>query len=124
MPDPAARAGAPSRRAFAALIGANVALAFGPWFVRLADTGPVASGFWRVALAAPVLLAIALRGGWRPAELRRGLWWIIAVAGLSFAADLASWHLGILRTTLANATLFGNSATLVYPLYGFLIART
>ena len=35
----------PSRWAFAALIGANIALAFGPWFVRLADTGPVASGF-------------------------------------------------------------------------------
>jgi drug/metabolite transporter (DMT)-like permease len=40
-----------------------------------------------------------------------------------FAADLASWHLGILRTTLANATLFGNSATLIFPIYGFLIAR-
>ena len=31
----------------AAVILANVALAFGPWFVRLADTGPVASAFWR-----------------------------------------------------------------------------
>lgn len=109
--------------AFAALIGANVALAFGPWFVRLADTGPVAAGFWRVALAAPLLLALAMRGGWRPTGLGRGLWWMIGIAGVSFAADLASWHLGILRTTLANATLFGNSATLIFPLYGFLIAR-
>jgi drug/metabolite transporter (DMT)-like permease len=114
---------APSHWAFLALIGANIALAFGPWFVRLADTGPVASGFWRVALAAPLLLAVALRGGWRPLGMGRGLWWMIAIAGVSFAADLASWHLGILRTTLANATLFGNSATLIFPLYGFLIAR-
>jgi drug/metabolite transporter (DMT)-like permease len=112
-----------NRLAFAALIGANVALAFGPWFVRMADTGPVAAGFWRVTLAAPVLLAAAFGTGWRTTGLGRGLWLMLAVAGVSFAADLASWHLGILRTTLANATLFGNSATLIFPLYGFLVAR-
>lgn len=109
--------------AFAALIGANVALAFGPWLVRLADTGPVAAGFWRITLAAPVLAALALRGGWRPVGLGRSLWLVLAFGGVCFAADLASWHLGILRTTLANATLFGNSATLFFPIYGFLAAR-
>jgi drug/metabolite transporter (DMT)-like permease len=118
----------PQPLAFAALIGANVALAFGPWFVRLADTGPVAAGLWRVALAVPLLIAMSLASGWRPVRqltgLGLGLWLMIAIAGVSFAADLASWHFGILRTTLANATLFGNSATLIYPLYGFLIART
>ncbi|MEG3124988.1 DMT family transporter [Sphingomonas sp. GB1N7] len=117
----------PDRLAFLALIGANVALAFGPWFVRLADTGPVAAGFWRVTLAVPLLLAMSLASGWRPARqlsgVGAGLWLMIGIAGVSFAADLASWHLGILRTTLANATLFGNSATLIFPLYGFLIAR-
>ena len=34
-----------------AVVVANVALAFGPWFVRLADVGPVAAAFWRMALA-------------------------------------------------------------------------
>ncbi len=109
--------------AFAALIVANIALAFGPWFVRLADTGPVASAFWRITLAAPILLAGALATGWRPIGLGRMLWLTLALAGLCFAADLGSWHLGILKTTLANATLFGNSATIFYPVYGFLIAR-
>lgn len=109
--------------AFAALIVANVALAFGPWFVRMADTGPVAAGFWRIALGAPFIAALALAGGARPTRLGGGLWLALIVGGVSFAADLASWHLGILRTTLANATLFGNTATLIYPLYGFLIAR-
>jgi drug/metabolite transporter (DMT)-like permease len=112
-----------SSAAFAALVAANIALAFGPWFVRVADTGPVAAGFWRIALAAPLLAAMALGSGWRPGGVRRGLGWMIAIGGISFAADLASWHLGILRTTLANATLFGNSATLIFPLYGFLAAR-
>ncbi|WP_034157660.1 DMT family transporter [Sphingomonas sp. ERG5] len=114
---------APHRLAFAALIVANVLLAFGPWLVRLSDTGPVAAAFWRVTLAAPLLIAPLLAGGWRPVGLGKGVWVMIAIAGLSFAADLASWHLGILRTTLANATLFGNVATLIFPLYGFLVLR-
>jgi drug/metabolite transporter (DMT)-like permease len=118
----ASRQSAP-RLAFAALVVANVALAFGPWFVRLADTGPVAAGFWRIALAAPLLAAMALAGGARPARLPGGLWLLLLVGGIAFAADLAAWHLGILRTTLANATLFGNSATLMFPVYGFLVAR-
>lgn len=112
-----------NRLALAAMILANVALAFGPWFVRMADTGPVSSAFWRITLAAPLLTGAALASGWRPRGLPRGLWWMVALGGLCFAADLGSWHLGILRTTLANATLFGNSATLMFPIYGFLVAR-
>jgi len=106
---------------------ANVALAFGPWFVRLADTqggvGPVAAAFWRVTLAAPLVAAMAVGGGARPTRMAGGLWAMLMVAGVAFAADLGSWHLGILRTTLANATLFGNAATFIFPLYGFFIAR-
>ena len=114
--------------ALLAVIVANAALAFGPWFVRVSDTGPVASAFWRITLAAPMLVAAASARGWRPVAgvapvLSRRLWWMIALGGISFSADLASWHLGILRTTLANATLLGNSATLMFPIYGFLIAR-
>ncbi len=114
---------APPATALAALLIANVALAFGPLFVRIADTGPVASAFWRITLAAPVLIAVALGSGWKPRQVGRPIWAIMAFSGIFFAADLASWHVGILGTTLANATLFGNSATLFYPIYGFLIAR-
>ena len=109
--------------AFAALVVANVALAFGPWFVRLADVGPVAAGFWRITLAIPFLAGLALASGGRPVRMTAGLWIMLAVGGVAFAADLGSWHLGIVRTTMANATLFGNSAILIYPLYGFLAAR-
>jgi len=109
--------------AFAALIGGNVALAFGPWLVRLADTGPVAAAFWRLTLAAPMLVALSLRSGWRPAAWSSRLWLMTALGAACFAGDLASWHLGILRTTLANASLFGNSTTLLFPIYGFIAAR-
>jgi drug/metabolite transporter (DMT)-like permease len=107
----------------AALLAGNIALAFGPWFVRLADVGPVAAGFWRIALAVPMLVLLAYASSKRPFASARGLWLLIGFGGIAFAADLATWHLGILRTTLANATLFGNSATLMFPIYGFLVAR-
>ena len=109
--------------AFAALIVANVALAFGPWFVRLADVGPVAAGFWRITIAIPFLAALAVAGGARPVRIGRGMWVLLAVGGVAFAADLGSWHLGIVRTTMTNATLFGNAAILIYPIYGFFAAR-
>ena len=109
--------------AFVALVLANVALAFGPWFVRMADTGPVAAAFWRITLAIPFLIGLSLASGARPTRMARGMAWLLAAGGIAFAADLGSWHLGILRTTLANATLFGNSATLIFPIYGFLVAR-
>lgn len=104
-----------------ALLTSNALLAFGPLLVRLADVGPVSSAFWRLAIALPVLALLAARGG----TLRMGRGAVLAMvfAGVFFAADIASWHLGIVRTKLANATLFGNAASLIYPIYGFLVAR-
>lgn len=109
--------------ALAALVVANVALAFGPLFVRVADVGPVAAGFWRIALATPMLLLASTAMGDRPLTASRGLWGVLALAGVAFAADLASWHIGIGYTTLANSTLFGNCAVLIFPIYGFIAAR-
>lgn len=109
-------------RDLAALLGANVALALGPWMVRHAEVGPVASAFWRLSLALPVLVLLAASfEGIRPVS-RRQIGWM-AFAGLFFAADLGSWHSGILQTKLANATLLGNAASLIYPIYGFLVLR-
>jgi drug/metabolite transporter (DMT)-like permease len=107
----------------AALLVANVALALGPWFVRLADTGPVAAGFWRLTLALPVIFALSLR---EPAERRRvagGTLALVAGAGVFFALDLASWHVGIATTKLANASLFGNSGSLILMAWGMIAAR-
>ena len=111
------------RLAFAALILSNIFLAMGPWMVRLSDVGPVAAGFWRLSFAIPLLLLLAWRSGgigFRPGWTM-GL--LIALAGLFFAADLAAWHVGIGLTKLANATLFGNTSSLLFPIYGFIAAR-
>lgn len=110
---------------FAALLIGNAALALGPWLVRLADTGPVAAGFWRMALPLPLFAWLA----WR--EVRRGecaaptrrLAWVLLAAGAFFAFDLASWHLGIELTKLGNATLFGNSGSLILMAWGLFALR-
>ena len=119
--------GSETSAAFLALIGGNVALAFGPLFVRLASTdahvGPVAAAFWRLALAAPVLLLLTRATRQPIGRLRPAMLATIALGGFFFAADLGAWHLGILKTKLANATLLGNTASLIFPLYGFLVAR-
>lgn len=101
----------------AALVGGNLVLALGPWSVRLADTGPVSAGFWRLVLALPVLAVLALGSGQRLA-LARGPLLAMMGAGAFFALDLASWHLGIERTKIANATLFGNGGSLIMMGWG------
>ena len=116
----AARAG---RFAFPALLLSNLMLAFGPWMVRLADVGPVAAGFWRLALAAPFLLILARPGLRGESSPSLGLLAVIAVGGMFFAADLAAWHVGIHMTKLANATLFGNCSSFLLMLYGFIVLR-
>jgi drug/metabolite transporter (DMT)-like permease len=113
-----------ARLAFAALMLGNLCFAFGPWMVRLSDVGPIASGFWRLTLAAPLLLMLAPAAGQPLPRLSPRMWLIIGGAGLLFAADLGAWHSGILQTKLANATLFGNVASFAFPLYGFIVART
>jgi drug/metabolite transporter (DMT)-like permease len=105
-----------------ALIIANICLSFGPWFVRQADVGPVASAFWRMALATPLLMLIARNTG-QSARLTRTQAGILLASGIFFAADLASWHLGIFHTKLANANLLGNAASFLLPIYGFIVAK-
>ena len=107
---------------FAALIGGNVALALGPWLVRLSDTGPVSAAFWRLLLPLPVLALLAWRGR-SAGPLDRRLVLLCVIAGTCFAVDLASWHIGIERTRLANATLFGNSGSVILLAWGLIAAR-
>ena len=105
---------------FGALMLGNVALALGPWFVRMADTGPVSAGFWRLALAVPVLAILARANAQQLWGFGTRVWLAIAGAGLFFAADLGSWHIGIGMTRMANATLFGNAGSLVIMVWGLI----
>ena len=113
----------PHAFAFAALLVGSSLLAFGPWLVRLAGVGPVAAGFWRLALALPFLFVIA-RLTRQPVHWPgRKLALLTALAGFFFATDLAAWHTGIHMTKLGNATLFGNTSSLIFAAWGLWLAR-
>jgi drug/metabolite transporter (DMT)-like permease len=103
----------------AALLIGNAALALGPYFVRLADSGPVAAGFWRVTLALPMLLLFASREPAPATKVSRKMLLAIVAGGVFFALDLSSWHVGLGYTRLGNAALFGNSGSLILMLWGF-----
>ena len=107
----------------AALLGGNVALALGPWLVRLADTGPVSAAFWRLFLALPFLVLFARFAGQRMTGMPRKTLVLVAIGAIAFAGDLASWHIGIGLTRLGNATLFGNAGSIILLFWGFIIAR-
>lgn len=109
--------------AFPALLLGSSALALGPWFVRLSGVGPVAAGVWRLALALPFLFIIARLTGQSVHWPGRKLTAITLVAGFFFAADLAAWHTGIHMTKLGNATLFGNTSSLIFAVWGLWLAR-
>lgn len=108
---------------FAALIAGNIALALGAWSVRLADSGPISAGFWRLMLAIPLLALLARRNGQPLRGFGGATWAAIAAAGVLFALDLASWHVGIGQTRLGNATLFGNSGSVILMVWGIVMTR-
>lgn len=113
----------PHPLAFPALLLGNAALAFGPWMVRLADVGPVAAGFWRLALALPFLFLSARIAKQTPHWPSRALIITILAAALFYSLDLASWNAGIRMTKLGNATLFGNSGSFVFAAYALWLAH-
>lgn len=106
-----------------ALLAGNVALALGPWSVRLADSGPVSAGFWRLFLALPFLALLARANRQPLMGMKRSVVLAVMLAGAVFALDLASWHIGIGMTRLGNATLFGNAGSLVLMVWGFILWR-
>jgi len=107
-----------------ALFAGATAIASSALFVKVSETGPVSTAFWRVCLALPLLWAWALASGWKPHadnyRVHRGLMW---GAGLFFVGDLAVWHGSIVLTSVANATLLANLAPIFVTLAAWLLFR-
>ncbi|MBV9290768.1 MAG: DMT family transporter, partial [Hyphomicrobiales bacterium] len=106
---------------FLALVAGAGAMGASPIFVRLADVGPFASAFWRVALALPLLYAwLRLAEKGKPA---RRISRPAILSGLAFAGDLCFWHLSIMHTSVANATFFATTAPIWVVVFGWLLLR-
>ena len=117
-------ASSPRARAIAtlALFAGAAAIATAPLFVRWSETGPIATAFWRIALALPLLWGWSLfeQRGRHVASFaanRR----LLVLAGLFFAADLAVWHWSIVLTSVANATLLSNLAPIFVTLAAWVL---
>lgn len=105
--------------AFLGLIVGAIAMGGSVVFVRIADVGPFASAFWRVAFALPILALwvvwenrqIAKKHPHKPLpSLLKGTNTATVLSGLFFAGDLIFWHLAIVNTSVANATFMATMA--------------
>lgn len=106
----------------AALVFGAVLIAFAPIFVRLSEVGPVASGFFRVALAFPILMFLQLNSGnAKPSSPNGRDVLLLIAAGVFLALDLGVWHISIRMTSVANATLFNNSAPIFVALATWIV---
>jgi drug/metabolite transporter (DMT)-like permease len=112
----------------AALVLGAVAMGASPIFVRLADVGPFSSAFWRMALAIPFLWGWlkfeASRSGStvralnKPSDAKLIIW-----IGFLFAGDLFFWHLSIMNTSIANATLLATTTPIAVTLGAWLLLK-
>src|SRR5213595_561623 len=118
--------------ALIALFAGALAIGSSGIFVRLSETGPTATAFWRGAFALPLLAVWAVLepraraaapppAGRPPAApppaatpMERSwrdpmFFW----AGVFFAGDLALWHASLLLTSVAASTLEANCAPML-----------
>lgn len=103
---------------FLALLLGTVALSLAPIFVRYSDTSSSSIAFWRMFIASPLLAMVWLV---LPVQQERLVstnkdkirnYIFLVLAGVSFALDLLTWNISVALTTVANATLFVNFASL------------
>ncbi|MDH4191678.1 MAG: DMT family transporter [Betaproteobacteria bacterium] len=109
----------------AALIAGATCIALSPIWVRVSETGPTASAFWRVALAVPalwLLVALAPRSA-APDAPAPPLGRLLIAAGIAFAGDLALWHTSIKLTSVANSTVLANLASIFVTLAAWVVWR-
>jgi drug/metabolite transporter (DMT)-like permease len=114
-------------RAFAGLVLAATFLGVSPILVRVSLVGPIATAFWRLALA---LLPLVLLFGKSSRDgsvgtLPRtpGQHVAAAVPGVFLAADLTTWHISLHMTSVANSTLLTNMAPVLVTLASWLFLR-
>ena len=112
--------------ALAALLAGATFIALSPIFVRealAAGVGPTAAAFWRVALAVPILWIVYGLNSRRRAHLYPGKSFLLLAAALAFAGDLAFWHKSVQLTSVANATLLANLASIFVTLAAWIFLR-
>src|SRR5437870_5015098 len=110
-----------------ALLAGALAIGSSGIFVRVSETGPTATAFWRGCLALPPLavwawlerrhrVSPAAAPGMAAASLREPL---LVWAGVFFAGDLALWHASLMLTSVAASSLEANCAPMLVTLFAW-----
>ena len=119
--NPPTRERQPQTLAYVALAIGILCIGFSAIFVKLANVpGPV-SAFYRIAIAASVLVPWWLLRE-RRSPARRDVLWSLA-GGVLFAFDLAFWNTSLLYTSAATATVLANCASLWVGIASFVLLR-
>lgn len=111
------------RLALAALLAGALAISFSGILARISETGPSATGFWRMLPVLPFFWGClwwqnksARKSGIHPPALSAHDRRILILAGLFFAIDIAFWHWSVQFTTISNANLLSNLNPVVVAL--------
>lgn len=105
------------RRVVAPLLGlltAIFAVSTGSIFIRLAqgEVAPLAIAFYRLGIAALVLLPIAYKKRNQTAALRKGEWWFLLVGGVCLSLHFVSWVTSLRYTSVISSVVIVTSAPL------------
>jgi drug/metabolite transporter (DMT)-like permease len=80
-------------------------LATGGIFVKMSELPPINTAFYRVLFSLPFLLPFTLN---KIVKINKKKFFIIILAGVFLALDLALWNISFHYTTVANANLLAN----------------
>jgi len=96
--------------AYIALAAGILSLTLSAFFVRWADAPAPVFAFYRMGIGGLLITPIFLKAGPRKQIPSSSLLWIPILGGLFTTIDLTLWNTGVQSTTIANATLLGNTA--------------
>ena len=109
---------------FILCLGASL-IGLAPVFVRWSELSPSWSLFYRMFLALPFLALMNLyfnRSAAFKLKSRKHLL-LVLVASLAFAGDMSSWHWSLEFTSVANATIFVNTASIYMMIFAVIIFK-
>ena len=111
-----------------AIFAGSLCFALTPVFVKFADVGPIAAGFWRMVIALPIVWTWfqidARRRRDTPLVIpnRRDMIWLVGSA-VAISIDLSLWHSSFLYTSVANAALLGSLHPIVVAIGAWLLFK-
>lgn len=110
----------------AALVLGATGIGLAPILVRLSEVGPVATAFYRLLIAQPIIWILLKReraDSVEAAEPTKSSLRLAAIAGLFFTADLSIWHWSLRLTTVANSTFVTNLTPFFVTIAAWLLYR-